>query len=139
MADISVTAANVLKGSNATTESGTAGATVTAGQSVYKDTGDSNKWKLADSDSTALTAGSGGLGIALHAAAANQPLLVQLTGDINMGATLAVGETYVVSNTAGGVAPIADMGTGDYISILGVASTASNLVLAKNVTGVQKA
>ena len=50
MAAISITAANVLKSSTGQVSVGTAGATITAGQSVYIDTSDSNKIKLADAN-----------------------------------------------------------------------------------------
>ncbi len=46
MADLSITAANVLRGSNARVETGIFGATVTAGQVVYRDASDNNKFKL---------------------------------------------------------------------------------------------
>lgn len=50
MADLTITAASVLAGSNATTRQGTAGATITAGQVVYFD--DTTKtYKLAKSTS----------------------------------------------------------------------------------------
>jgi hypothetical protein len=68
MADLTITAANVIAGNSAKTETGTAGATVTAGQVVYKDSAD-NKFKLADNDSA--TAGlRSPYGIALHASLA---------------------------------------------------------------------
>ena len=50
MADLTLTAASVLAGSNATTRLGTAGATITAGQVVYFDD-TTNTFKLADTDS----------------------------------------------------------------------------------------
>lgn len=139
MADLTITAADVVKGSSSSTDAGTAGASITAGQAVYKDTGDSDKWKLADNDDTALKAGSGGLGIALHAASSGQPLTILLSGDLDVGATLTVGEVYVLSSTAGGICPVADLGTGDYVTILGVATAADNLRVSKNVSGIQHA
>jgi hypothetical protein len=42
-----ITAANVLAGANAKKRTGVAGATITAGQTVYEDSTDSNKFKLA--------------------------------------------------------------------------------------------
>ena len=136
MADITVTAANVAAASDAVVISETAGAAVTIGQVVYKDTDDT--WKLAITTST-TTAGANGIGIALTQSAADgQPIQVQIGGSINPGGTLTVGEIYVVStNAAGGIAPEGDNGSTDYVTVLGVASTASNLKLKPIVSGAQ--
>jgi hypothetical protein len=63
---------------------------------------------------------------------------VQTAGNINLGATLTVGQIYVLSATAGGIAPVADLATGHYPSILGVATTASNLLMGILVSNVAK-
>lgn len=130
MADLTITAANVIAASGATIQHVTAGATITAGMSVYKDTSDSNQYKGCDADAAATADCDG---IALNGASDGQPLAV-CTGKgtgagINLGATLTVGETYVVSTTVGGIAPIGDLASGDYVTVLGVATTASNLAL----------
>jgi hypothetical protein len=138
MADLSITAANVEKASDAIYETGIAGDTITAGESVYKDASDSNKWKKAAANSTAAVAGSAGCGIALNGAAAGQPLTVQTGGSLDLGATLTAGRIYVVSPTAaGGIAPYADLNTNHYLTILGYANAADNLVMVNRVTGVQ--
>ncbi len=51
MTDLSITAANVLAGGNATIVHGVAGVALTAGQVVYLDKA-TGKWKLADSNAT---------------------------------------------------------------------------------------
>jgi len=132
MADITITAADVNMVSGRKI-SGTAGATITAGQSVYRDGTDSNKLKPADADTQATAVAAG---IALHSASAGQPLQYQESGTLDTGATLSVGTVYVVSTTAGGIAPWADLLTGDYVSLLGVAVTANNLELILNNSGV---
>lgn len=134
MADLSITATNVAKVAGET-ETLTAGETITAGQTVYKDTADNNKAKLADCDDTAAKATV--FGIALNGGASGQPIVVQKTGKINVGATLTVGEIYVLSGTPGGIAPEGDHATGDYVSLLGVGLTAANLGLRINNSGVQ--
>jgi hypothetical protein len=53
MADLTVTAANVVKGADAKTQVGLYGATVTAGQTVYADPADGGKFKPADADADA--------------------------------------------------------------------------------------
>lgn len=119
MADITVTAANVLRTSG-TFESGTAGETLTAGQCVYLKAADSRLWKAqADGTSAEATA----VGITLHAALAGQPVAYAKTGAvINIGGTTSKATKYVVSAAAGGVAPLADLTSGQYISELGYAT-----------------
>jgi len=126
MADVTITAANVIKGANAVTEPGIAGATITAGQVVYKDTTDSNKFKLADSDN-ATAAIRTPYGIALNSASAGQPVVVQTGGLITIGGTLTAGTIYTASDTAGGLRPAVDNNSGDTITIIGVATSASVL------------
>lgn len=128
MTDISITAANVAAGSDAKIEKGTAGATITAGQVVYKDSAD-NKFKLVDSDS-ATAAARNPYGIALNGASNGQPLSVQTEGDITIGGTLTAGTAYYASSgTAGGIAPLADIASGDDPILLGLAKSASVLKL----------
>ena len=130
MADLTITAASVIAGSTATKETGTAGASITAGQVVYKDASDSGKFKLADNDS-ATAAARTVYGIALHAASSGQPLTVLKSGPITIGATTAVGTVYMLSSTAGGIAPVADAGSGDYVTVLGVGT--STTVIEVNI------
>jgi hypothetical protein len=122
MADLSITAASVVAGTNAVKENGVAGATVTAGQAVYKDASDSGKFKLADNDS-ATAAVRSFYGIALHGAANGQPLTVLKEGPITIGATTAIGVVYCLSSTAGGICPSADIATGDYNTIIGIGTS----------------
>jgi hypothetical protein len=131
MADLSITAANVLASASASTEYGTAGATITAGQAVYYDTADS-KWKLADADSaTAAVRMSSKGGIALNGASDGQPLKVLRSGDITIGGTLTAGSAYYLSPNPGGIGLIAEVLSGDYIVFLGIAK--STTVLNVNI------
>jgi hypothetical protein len=133
MADLAITAANVVAVSGAKTVHGIAGATVTAGQVVYRDP-TTRKFLLADADS-GTAAARVPAGIALHGASLNQPLTIITEGDLNIGATLTLGTTYYLSGTAGGVAPPADLSSGEYVTALGTASSTSNLKVKLNVTG----
>ncbi len=133
MADLTVTAANVVKGSNATIEQGTSGASVTAGQVVYKDA--NGKYQLADSNSGTAIARSP-RGIALHAAAANQPLAIHRSGEITIGATMTAGVAYYLSDTPGGICPVADVGSGEYSVILGIAKSTTILDVKIQESGV---
>lgn len=136
MADITVTPADVLAGASAKINEGTAGETVTAGKTVYRDTTDSNKLKQADANDTVAKALVGG--IALHGASLNQPLKYQVGGVIDIGATLVIGTTYVQSVTAGGIAPIADLVSTNFSTVIGTATTTNNLKLGILVSGVAK-
>jgi len=133
MADISITAANVVAGSDAVREAGTAGATVTAGQPVYLDPSDM-KYKLADSNgAAALRVPSG---IALNGAANNQPLVIQKGGDITIGGTMTAGVAYYLSDAPGGICPVADLGSGEYPCIVGIAKSTSVLSVNIQPSGV---
>jgi len=131
MADITITAANVIR-TSADTTTGIAGETITAGMAVYLKASDSRYWK-AQSDGTLAEATA--VGVALHAALANQPLTIATSGTINIGATTAK-VFYYVSSTAGGIAPVADLTSGHYIASIGYATaTDGSFVVKPTVTG----
>ncbi len=119
MADLTVTAASVLFTSG-TKQDGVAGASITAGQVLYLDSS-TTTLKLAQADGTAAEADA--VGIALNAAGTGQPVVYAKQGSvINIGATTAKTTTYVVSATAGGVAPQADLVSTNKIVRLGYAT-----------------
>jgi hypothetical protein len=104
---------------------------------VYKDAADSDKYKAARANALATSVVAG---IACNGAANGQPLTVHTSGDINLGATLVVGETYCLSDAvAGQIVPVADLGAGDFVVVLGVAETASNFKYGRTTAGVAKA
>lgn len=135
MADVSVTAASVVKTANTAISEGIAGGTVTAGMPVYIDTTDSSKLKAADCDVQATSVAAG---IALHGASAGQPLKYATSGNLTFNAGFTVGVVYVVSTTAGGIAPDTDLVSGDYVTILGIATTTSNLNIKINASEIAK-
>lgn len=133
MADITITAANVKRGSNAIVDRDhDAGATIVAGKYVFLDP-TTSKWKLADSNDTALD-NTGG--IALNGASDGQPLAVQTGGDITPGATLVPGTAYYLSETAGGIEPSTDLATSERVIQVGLARSATVLSLRSQDTGV---
>lgn len=134
MADLTITAANVIAQSGSTKTSGTAGATITAGKIVYLDSAD-GKYKLADADS-ATTAVRSPAGVALNGAADGQPLSVCTSGPVTIGATMSAGVAYYLSPTPGGIAPVADILAGDYPSILGIATSTTVLTVKIQESGV---
>lgn len=127
MADITITAASVVAGSDASTEQGTAGETITAGQQLYKSS-TTYKWMKADSNSATAEARQA-TGTALNGAALNQPVVVQRSGEVTIGATLTPGTAYFLSDTPGGICPVADIGSGEYVCQVGLAKSATALAL----------
>ena len=116
MADLTITAANVVKSDGAETTAGTAGETITPGQSVYRHTDEKLYKAMADTAAHAAC-----VGIALNGAYVNQPLTYIKSGRVNIGAgqTPPPGVFYAVTDTAGGISNIADRGTDDYITVIG--------------------
>lgn len=135
MANLTVTASSVVPSADAGIARGTAGASITAGQSVYLDTTD-DTWKLADADAAASVNEAG---IALHAAATGQPIAVQQSGTLNIGATVAIGTAYYVSTTAGSICLESDLSSGDFPFLLGYATAASTITMFRRNFGVAKA
>lgn len=125
MADLTITAANVVAGASAKVERGIAGATITAGQAVYLDP-TTGKWALADTDS-ATAAVRAAHGIALNGASLNQPIAVATEGPVTIGASILAGVAYYLSGTPGGICPVADVASGDYPCILGMGASTSVL------------
>jgi hypothetical protein len=139
MADVTITAANVLASTSATTRTGIAGATITAGQVLYKDASDSNKLKLADANGVA--AARVVEGIALHGASSAQPMKYVVTdSQFIPGFTVVVGTTYILaSDNPGAIAPAADAASGDYVTDLGIGTTITQLNLNITAAGAVKA
>jgi len=128
--DISVTVTAVVSTITRSVITALAGATITAGQTVYTDAA-TGKWLLADCDSATVPARTP-VGIALNGGALNQPITVKTLGDITFGAVLTAGVGYYQSPVAGGIAPIADVLSGDLAVFLGFAK--STTVLALDIT-----
>lgn len=134
MTDLSVTPVNVIAGSNSQQERGFAGAAIAAGQAVYKDAA-TGEFLLADNNSGTAAARTP-YGIALNSAGDGQPLFVHRSGDLTIGATLVAGTTYYLSDTPGGICPLADVGSGEYACIVGIAKSTSVLAVGIQPSGV---
>lgn len=126
MADLVITATSVVGGSDARSVRGTAGETITAGQAIYKST--TGKYMKADSNSATVEARRPS-GIALNGASLNQPVQVQTSGDVTIGAALTAGLDYWLSDTPGGMCPRADIGSGEYVCLLGIAKSTTVLTI----------
>lgn len=124
MANLTQTAANVGVGaSSGRVRMVQAGEAITQGMPVYES---ASKWYQCDAN---VQAASQATAIALTSASTDGWIVIVETVNayVNLGATLAVGETYVVSRTKGAICPIGDLVAGDYPCILGTATTTSLL------------
>lgn len=127
MADLTITAASVLAGANATKKEALAGETLVAGKTAYQAAA-SKKIFMADSNSATAEVRRP-IGIILNGASLNQPVSVQTSGDITLGAVLTAGVAYYQSDTPGGICPVADVGSGEYVCLLGLAKSTTVLAL----------
>jgi hypothetical protein len=136
MSAVTITPANVTIDTAYTvnTEIGTAGAAITAGACVYKDS--SGLYQLSDANGAAALRVVDG--IALNGAAASQPLTIAKEKSVvNIGGTLVAGGVYVAGATAAGdINPVADLTTGWYTTVVGVALTTGKLRLICYSSGV---
>jgi hypothetical protein len=137
MADLVITATSVQPKGKVQGTAVQFGEAVTPGQSVYRSTSD-NKYYLADCDAASTTVVAG---VTLSYASADDfGYIFNAPGEkIDLGATLTVGEIYVVSDTAGNIMPFADLTTNQYLSIIGIATAADALQVRIQNTSVQVA
>lgn len=131
MVDLSITAANVRRTGGASPMQVRAGATITRGQAVYLNTS-TGLYEVADAD---LTGTAEVAGIALTDGNANGDMLIAGPGTVvNIGATTIAGTIYVLSTTGGGIAPWADLITGDFVCVLfiGTGSATVELIIKRS-------
>jgi len=134
MADLTITASSVLPGSNSVQETVIWGGTIVQGKVVYLDS-TVNKWKVADNNS-ATVAERSAKGIALTAGSDGQPGIVHKEGDLTIGATMTAGVAYYLSDTPGGICPVADLIAGEYVCLLGLAKSTTVLDVRFQFSGV---
>lgn len=134
MADLSITAANCVPVAGSLIEYGTAGATITAGKVIYLESS-TNTWKLADANA-ATEEVRWAKALALTGSSSGQPVAYMRSGDVTLGATLTAGTQYYLSDTAGGICPVADIGAGEYVCTVGVATSTTVLRLNFTYSGV---
>lgn len=130
MADLSQTAASVKVGASTTrTQRVQYGETITQGQPLYLHT----DGKYYKTDANVSAAAALAKGIALTPGVADDYGYMALPGTtsgeslVNLGATLTVGVVYAVSATAGAIAPVTDISSTQFVTVLGVAMTAALL------------
>lgn len=115
------------------------GEAVSVGDVVYLDSATSKRLK-ADASASASAAATHLCLTAADADGYSTMLVLDSTSglQIDLGVTLTVGTTYVVSATAGKIAPEADLASTEHVTHLGVASTTALLDLNLNVSGIAK-
>jgi hypothetical protein len=124
MADLSITATAVVPSDSATKRTGKAGAAITAGQPLYKDSTTKTMFPADANVSTKVEVA----GIAAHAASTGQPITyVEADDALVIGATVAIGDVLILSANAGGIAPVADLVTGWFCVIIGVAVSTTEI------------
>lgn len=128
MADITYNQELVVPSSTARQKLVVAGEEIVPGQSVYLDPSDS-KYKLSDANIEAKKSCDG---IALTHSRSGQSLVIfdtSKTDTITLGgASMTAGTIVVVSpNNAGGLAPASDLASGDYVTVIGIATAATTL------------
>lgn len=133
MADIAITAANVLAGPNPQESTLIAGVAITAGQVCYKAADGTAKLAIANGAAPANTV----FGIALNGAAIGQPVVLnKLDAAFAPGGTVAVNEVVILSGAvAGNMAPIADLTAGWFLTILGIGIGSNKLALSPVASG----
>jgi len=138
MADIVVSGAGVAQTASTIIQRGVAAEAIVAGAPIYIDATTSNN--LRNCLGTSLAAAAC-VGIALNSAlGAGQPVAYATGGLVTFsGTTLVVGNQYNVSVNSGKVAPVADTTVGVFATGLGIAPTATTLLLAINPSGVAHA
>lgn len=137
MADVAVTATQLLPTADTVLEDGIAGEAIAQGDWLYKKAADQRLWK-ADNNAAAAEAAEV-IGQAMVAcAAAAQPMRYGRGGTITQGAaaTIVSGTVYVLSATPGKACPAADLASGNRVTILGVGNAANGIQLQLNRSGL---
>jgi hypothetical protein len=132
MADLSITAANVIPSEGAVISSGTVGGTavtVVAGKLLYRHT---DGTLLLATNATAV--GAAVVGMALGGAGTGQVVrYVSEDPDLTLGATATVGDPLYLT-TAGGCSILTeDLDIGEFVTFLGITTVASSKVNFKIV------
>jgi len=130
MANVTITSASVVPSSDAVYGTGTAGESIAVGDMVYLDSG-TTKLKLAASDDDIVTdATMVAVGMSMNDASLDQPVNYLIEDPaLAMGSALTSGTVYMVSFTGGKVAPVADLGVAEYLTVVGVSNSATELNL----------
>lgn len=134
--DLTITQTQVLHDDVANLENGIAGEAFGFGVPVYVKASDGRVWQC-DADVSAEAAGARGISQSAPVAA-GQACVYQKGGSCTLGAGAAMtrGLAYGVSRTKGKICLVSELATADYVTQLGVASSASVLAMQIHRSGV---
>jgi len=133
MADLVITTADLeLASSRSRPSTVQAGEAIEAGDLVYRDT-TTGKYMLASASSEATAAIEG---IAVSSASVDGYFSMLSSTSLILGATVVAGTPYFLSTNGGKIAPFADLSSGDYVSLLGFASSTTEIQLDILATGI---
>ena len=108
-----------------------AGEAIAAGDAFFVD-GNDNAFLAINNDASKDAVA----GIAIQDAAIGNYVAGIPTGaTIAFSNTVVAGDTYVLAGTAGDIMLTSDLGSGDYVTVIGTCSTTNRLVLNIDVTG----
>lgn len=134
--DIPVTPNSVIA-TNAITAYGTAGASISAGQTVYADPIAGLQIKPAHA--YMFTEATNVIGVALNTAGIGQPVAYAVSGDVTFNNIFTPGTTYLLSDVnPGALIPDNLLMPGDVGCVVGIATSPTNLRIHVNSSGVQK-
>lgn len=114
------------------------GATVGIAQPVYQDASDNSECKPADANASAATAAAVGIAIT-PGVDTGYGYVATGGGIILVGTTMIVGEQYYVGPTPGQIIASSELTTGDRVTLLGVAASATQLNITIKATGITRA
>jgi len=129
MGDVNLTEASVKPTATTIKQRGTFGATIVQGTVLYFDASDS-EWKIADCTAATTDAAAG---IALTSGADGQPGWIATGGDLTVDQVTLAAPVFILSQ-AGQMCPTADLANGDYITVVGAASSTTNFKIGFIVT-----
>jgi hypothetical protein len=141
MADINKTPASVEVGlGRVFVNKVTLGEAMSAGEPYYLDSSDSQKAKKGDADTLAT---SNVQGIILTSGSLDEEVSVATSGPVKLiadadlpGDALTIGSPYFLSTTAGGICDFGTLVTGDYVTLIGFATTTQVIDVAIVRTGI---
>jgi hypothetical protein len=140
MVALTVTAAQVQADEAGSIQYDDAGEAIAPGKAIYYDS-DAEQWKLADADAVA-TVPANKIAIAVsQAAGSGQMVGAQKSGSpvLGAGAAPVVGTMYYVGLTPGDIVPEGDLGSGDFVTLLGIGASGNTILMRPWGTETAKA
>jgi len=132
MATITPTAANVRVGVGSSIGVGVAGEAISQFEFLYRDGTDANKYKLAD-NTTEPKASVVAVAVTNAAIDGSVAFIPVVNGVVESTSSLwTLGMVYVASDTPGKLMDAADSVTGDFVTVVGVAESATRLRMVRN-------